>query len=125
MSQRARGLLVVAAVLLGGYGGRFAFILWRYPADGVGDNLLAALAADFTRYAPTYTESGFLAVVRGMPADEVRKLLGEPLKTVEHPAQSRMTWIYSEPTTDSNFRIRAVVFTNGRVSDVVSSYYFD
>jgi hypothetical protein len=66
-------LLRFGLLCLGVFAGTFAlpgFVCW--------------FLTDCTEYSPGYTERAFNAIGEGMSRAEVRRLLGDPLQTVEH-----------------------------------------
>lgn len=90
-----------------------------------------------TEYAPGYSDRGFLQIEIGMDENEVEKRLGPPLSVYAVPggrhgtrnsgaASAPLTgWQYSRSPDSSDYRVRCVLFRDGRVCKVVSEYYFD
>ena len=68
-----------------------------------------------TTYSVRYNEKSFKRVKKGLSKEEVRQLLGEPLRIAEYKKNglNYSAWIYSMQTPTSrihNFRMRVVVF---------------
>ncbi len=69
-----------------------------------------------TEYASGYSEVAYRSVHEGMSADEVLRLLGEPVERTQYGNEE--TWDYSrprDPSRDDGYRIRRVMLSFGRV----------
>ncbi len=114
---RWRRVLLVA-VLIG-----FALpIAWQLISlDGL-VGLLFGSFDDRTEYAPQYSAIGFWFVHDGMPEAEVRELVGDPLETYVHePGVTAWRWTRS----GNSYRVRVVLFREGRVIRKISEFYLD
>src|SRR2546421_12848814 len=77
-----------------------------------------------TRYAPGFTERGFASISVGATADEVLRLVGQPLEKKEM-SNGTTVWYYSEGLS-KNFEHRALVFDkSGRVIDKAAVRIWD
>ena len=90
-------------------------------------NCLLTTGQNTTRFAPGYTERAFSKIHQGMTADEVFRILGEPLNRVTWSLWPEGDWDYSQPATSSgHYHCRFVRFArDGRVSGAGKSFYFD
>ena len=73
-----------------------------------------------------------MLVTVGMSERQVVTLLGEPLtkwKPYEHsmfPEKSHyVCYQYSESPSSTNYRLRQIHFSNGKVAEIISYYYLD
>lgn len=79
-----------------------------------------------TVYAPGYNEDRFHQIVVGAPAEEVEKALGPPLARNPSGNQGIETWEYSDFTeTTLGFWRRWIYIKDGKVSGIVSDYWYD
>jgi hypothetical protein len=92
--------------------------------DGWPDPLAAIAFGDDTEFAPGYSALGFLRVRPGMSSDEVVRCIGEPLRRYPD-AGGVERWFWTRSPHDSSYRIRGVLFTNGRVVRRESEFYVD
>jgi hypothetical protein len=84
------------------------------------------LWADDTEFAANYSAMGFRRVRAGMTPAEVLRLAGEPLERYaipDHPGEEGWRWSRSPHSAD--YRVRVVLFRDGRVTERFSEYYFD
>lgn len=77
-----------------------------------------------TEYARAYSEQKFIALEVGATEAEVLRELGEPLWRTDYPPAPR-TWVYSQSPSRSNYRVRAVHFIDGKVSEKAAYFYGD
>jgi outer membrane protein assembly factor BamE (lipoprotein component of BamABCDE complex) len=81
-----------------------------------------------TRYAAAYSESMFSQVTTGMSIQVVRQKLGEPLYAQTN-RNGQLEWYYTMDGKckwgDFAWLVRAVYFTDGRVSEIVKRVAFD
>ncbi|ODT98391.1 MAG: hypothetical protein ABS79_05940 [Planctomycetes bacterium SCN 63-9] len=86
-----------------------------------------AVTPDGTRYAPGYDEAKFHRIRVGMTEKEVAAILGEPFHKVPwNEKADRICWMYTvQRTSVSNYWRRWIFVENGKVSDVVSDYFYD
>ena len=107
--------------------------LWMFIATGAVMLALAVLyglAYPKTKYAPGYSEAKFRQIRVGMGADEVRKLIGEPLKIVPIPVWGRQgsltSWEYSiddrGALMDLGWQLRRVNLTNNIVEERIEAF---
>ena len=92
--------------------------------DGWPDPLAAIVFGDDTEFAPGYTTLGFLRIRQGMSSDEVVRCIGEPLRRYPDNAGGER-WFWTRSPHDSSYRIRAVLFRDGRVVTRESEFYVD
>ena len=80
-----------------------------------------------TRYSTGYTAKAFSRVRPGMTPEEVRSVLGEPLRRTTWSSWPEGDWDYSLPASPSgHYHDRRVRFgPDGRVSAVFKMFYFD
>lgn len=121
---RRRALVIACSLVAAGVA---IFIL--LPIDGYGGWVLSFLAdKEDTVYASGYSDEGFRRIRPGMSEQEVVDLLGAPLEKYsfedDHGVQ-RVGWRYSKSAHGQSFRIRAVVFDEGRVKSVFREFYLD
>jgi len=78
-----------------------------------------------TIYSPAYKESNFRQIQLGMSKEEVLSILGKPLYN-KALSQVEELWRYTKQgPSDTNYRIRNVIFVNDKVDRKVSSFYLD
>lgn len=82
------------------------------------------LNTDDTFYTKDYTDRNFLALKRGMPKQQVIRLLGEPFAEFNN-AGSAVSMQYSKSPKDTHYRARAVRLQNNKVMEIISYYYVD
>jgi outer membrane protein assembly factor BamE (lipoprotein component of BamABCDE complex) len=122
MSRRIRVTLGVGAAAIA-VGAAACFIQVRDP-DGLAGWIWCHLYPDTAVYASGYTESAFRKIHRGMTEDEVSALLGKPIDRVRRKGD-KWLWEYSVSPTNRSYRLRSVLFANGRVEDVFHEFYVD
>lgn len=97
--------------------------------DGVDGAVLALVMGDTGTYAPGYSDRAFRSVRSGMTQEDVRAILGEPLKAESVPElrpAGSVVWAYSASVRKGNFRVRSVVFgPEGRVLSTHAYYWID
>jgi hypothetical protein len=94
--------------------------------DGWPDPLWALVLGDDTEYAPQYSALGYWRIRPGMTQDDVLRLAGAPLE--RYPitrAPNQEGWRWTRSPRDSSYRVRVVIFANGRVVQKVSEFYVD
>ena len=90
--------------------------------DGIHGTIASLVHGHDTQYAETYSSSAFMQVHSGMSTQEVVDILGEPLhrfSVTQTPAGPKVTcWQYTlnRDPTNSNFRMRALLFEKGTVT---------
>lgn len=106
--------------------------------DGLGGAVCSLLGED-TVYAAGYTGSGFRRVHRGDTPTQVLEKLGEPMERFgmkkdvsaddgwlyRLPDSNAEGWSFSRSQHSDNYRIRVVVFLEGKVVDKVAKFYVD
>lgn len=93
-----------------------------YLLDGLWG--LVNIIFEDTRYAEGYSASRFKRVKVGMTSQQVLYLLGEPLG--KYPVEGGLEgWRYSESPSDSDYRVRVILFSSGRVVKIIAEYYVD
>ena len=108
-------LIAVVLVLLGFH---------YYCLDGISGWLLSRFYDEDTPYAPGYSDSAFRKVREGMTEDEVRDLLGQPLDRWSLD-NNRFGRRWSKSPSDGNYKLRVVIFTEGKVTRKTSEFYLD
>lgn len=93
--------------------------------DGPSGVIFPLLTWPDTEYSSGFSHRSFLSVRSGMTSAEIRQLLGEPLNIYRVPETGETGWSYSETPTNSSYRVRAVLFRQGRVTRRLSEFYVD
>jgi hypothetical protein len=94
--------------------------------DGWPGALEPLLIGDDTDFAPSYSAYGFWRIRQGMTSREVLDLVGEPLERHRTSGEVRTEgWRWTRSPHHSSYRIRAVVFKEGRVVEKESIFYVD
>lgn len=116
-----RAFFVASGLFLVGLVSAHSFLL-----DGVDGALLAIVYGEDTVYSARYSDAGFRAVSAGMSLEEVRQVLGEPLRTYSPEIPGAVGWTFAESARKNNYRIRTVLFGNdGRVTSKFAGYWID
>ena len=105
--------------------GVWLVVVWlRQP---IGDAIVSTVLREDTEYAGGYSEQVFRTIKPGAAVDEVRRLLGPPLRDVQSPAgaPTDACWVYSRSPSHHAFRARGLCFSNGKVVELHSFWYFD
>ena len=92
------------------------------------EDAIAALAhEEDTEYAAGYSPDAFKKVAIGMSEAEVKALLGPPLETYAPGPATRgeYGWRYARSARGGSYRIRALLFRSGRVSEIFHEFYLD
>lgn len=121
--KRTIPLVVVAGALVAG-----ATAVVCEPIDGYGGWVLSLLAdKEDTVYSAAYSDAAFKQLRVGMTEGEVAVLLGEPLDiyTAKLGAESLLGWQYSRSDAGASYRVRCVLFREGRVFEVLREFYLD
>ena len=72
--------------------------------------------ADDTQYATTFSDREFRRISVGMTESEVRSLLGDPFDRWAVDGDQTVTaWRWTRSPLDSHYKVRVVVFKDGRV----------
>ena len=103
-------------------------LAWLRPLDGYEGLLLESLAAvEDTVYSSGYSEKSFATLRVGMTERQVSALLGEPLElyTVTDDGVPLLGWKYSRCANDHSYRVRCVLFREGRVDRIIHHFYLD
>jgi hypothetical protein len=114
--------LMIAAGLCFGLSlclGAGSLILLNLPIDGQG-----------TIYSKDYDETKFQGLRTGMTAKEVEAIMGQPLRIIplnQHQGiRDEELWHYSEqPDPTADFWRRWVEFKAGRMTRIISDYWYD
>jgi hypothetical protein len=110
--------VVLATAVLGG--------IQVFTLDGVKGLVFSPGSLEDTEYAPGYSALGFFRVREGMRDEQVRGLLGEPLDTYPIRNDPRQVgWRWTRSPGDTDYRVRVVIFRDGRVTRRHSEYYID
>lgn len=80
---------------------------------------------DATTYAGGFSENAFARVEVGMSMADVERLLGPPLEkyVVAHSGQTG--WKYTWKHCDCSYRVRVLLFRDGRVEERIRRFYVD
>jgi hypothetical protein len=98
------------------------------PLDGYDGWALSLLAMkEDTVYAAGYSDAAFRRVDIGMTEREVAALLQEPLEiyTAKLGAELMPGWAYTRSAADASYRVRCILFRDGRVAKVLHEFYLD
>jgi hypothetical protein len=113
--------LCVALVMIVMLGVLHVFLL-----DGLQGLFFGWESNESTHYAEGYSDRQFRRVRLGMRDAEVFALLGEPLS--RYPIQGKdgcIGWRYSEPGGDGDYRVRVILFEEGKAKKRIGEYYVD
>ena len=110
-------------VLLGGL-----MFIHNYMLDGL-DGWFASTVLGFgksedTEYALGYSDQAFRRVRTGMTPREVIATLGPPLDKA-NLSGGRETWRWSRSRRDRSYRVRAMLFFDGKVTEIRHEFYVD
>ena len=88
------------------------------------------LGGQGTIYSKNYDETKFAGLRAGMTAEEVEAIMGPPLRKIpmEHTTGSKddEQWFYSDqPEATADFWRRWVSFHAGKVTNIISDYWYD
>ncbi len=83
------------------------------------------IASRNTVYAEKFNQKVFKAVAVGASAEEVKKVLGEPLEIADSPEHNVQYYSYSERKKSTHFYNRQIIFQDGKVVGKFSNLYFD
>ena len=82
-----------------------------------------------TQYAAGYSEQAFSEITTGMTVQAVQQKLGVPLSAHANRESGRLEWYYTLDGKckwgDWAWLVRAVYFTNGRVTELVMTVAYD
>src|SRR5262249_24865739 len=96
----------------------------HYRLDGIASCLLAALFQEDTEYAAGYASGAFQRLRPGMMKDEVLAILGQPLH--KYPVKgAREGWRWSRSPGDRSYRVRVVIFDDGKATEIIHRFYID
>jgi len=100
------------------------FLIAHYVVeDGVRGLIFPYFFEDTTVYAPQYEETAFKNIQVGANMDDVARALGSPLE--KDSCDGVVRWRYSKSNSDSHYRVRQLVFRNGKVTRKIAYYYVD
>ena len=101
-------------------------ITFLHP-DGLFGCVLGLPLASPTFYAPTYTFRGYYSIKPGMTEEQVIRLVGEPLGKYNNPGPNGtiVCWRYTDDRLGENYKIRDVLFKDGKVFKKYSMLYLD
>jgi hypothetical protein len=100
------------------------FVALHALPDGWPGSAGPLLFLDDTQFSPTYSATGFLRVSRGMREAEVEQLAGTPLERYQ-VEPGLYGWRWTRSPHDSHYRVRSVLFRDGRVVNKASEFYVD
>jgi hypothetical protein len=96
---------------------------------GVKEAIWDLALTDDTVYAPGYTDEGFNSVTVGMSEREVLRRLGPPIDGPYFPQAADPDWDkgmrWTRSAHDSHYKIRVILFRQGRVADKHAGFYVD
>jgi hypothetical protein len=96
-----------------------------YLLDGLDGWFFGLSGKEVTYYSNGYSDSGFRRIRLGMSEGDVLRYLGEPLSRYSIGEGTKAGWRYSGRRVDTDYRVRVIIFENGRVEKKVSEYYVD
>ena len=95
---------------------------------GLPEAVCALTFADDTVYAERFSDEQFEAIAGGMTEEEVLRRLGPPIDAPWTP-QKPETWDrgmrWSRSGNDSHYKVRVILFREGRVTEKVAEFYVD
>lgn len=77
-----------------------------------------------TVFSENYTDEGFLKIKKGITEEEVIKILGEPLVRWI-PEDNYLGLQYSLSKESTNYHLRQVYLSQGKVKEIIGYYYID
>ncbi len=100
----------------------------EWPLDGPQSLFVTLLLGEDTVYADGYSKRAFRRVSVGMTEAEVEEILGPPLGSwfageSELGMERTARWTHSPG--DTHYRIRVVIYRDGRVTEKVAEFYYD
>ena len=107
------------------------FIVLSYEflsLDGIGGIVLPLAFPDSTIYSARWSYWRYRRVREGMSAAEVMELLGPPIRQWNNDMENGKTetrFAYTGSSSDSHFRVRQIVFRDGKVVGKFHEYYVD
>lgn len=83
-------------------------------------SLVLGWATD-TRWADGFSEKNFSRIRIGMMQQEVRSIVGEPIRT-----PSEQYWDYTISPGSTHYHLRAIAFSSsGQVTNILKGFHFD
>ena len=105
------------------------FALYEFLSlDGIAGIVFPLMFPDSTVYSEQWNYWSFRFVRKGMSVAEVMEMLSPPIRqwdNVNENGEVETRFAYTVSSSDSHFRIRQVVFRNGRVVSKFHEYYVD
>lgn len=94
--------------------------------DGLDGLLLRAMFGDGSEWSASYSALGFWRVRRGMTAAEVLALAGEPIDRYDIQHTPGLTgWRWTRNPHDTHYRVRVILFQNGKVVEKHAEFHVD
>jgi hypothetical protein len=97
----------------------------EFGLDGRAGCVTPLFFREDTEYAPGYSAAAFAQLRVGMSEREVRALLGPPLEGDAVPSSGAAWWLWTRSPGSNSYRVRGVVFIDGRVAAVHHKFYVD
>ena len=105
------------------------FALYEFLSlDGIAGIVFPLMFPDSTVYSEQWNYWSFRFVRKGMSVADVMEMLGPPIRqwdNVNENGEVETRFAYTVSSSNSHFRIRQVVFRNGRVVSKFHEYYVD
>ena len=116
------------SVLMGAFTGLFfsvLFLMGFVKIPSIHEAIYNLIEPEETIYTAGYDEQKFESIKTGMTADQVNKLMGEPLKRIDVDGH-RVIWLYSKQGPhDTNYKIRNVWLQENKVVRIDRSFFVD
>lgn len=96
--------------------------------DGIAGIVFPIAFPDSTIYSARWNYWGYRRVRKGMSMSDVMELLGPPIRQWNNEVENdkiETRFAYTRSSTDSHFRIRQIVFREGKVVGKFHEYYVD
>lgn len=106
------GLTLIHKRMLDGLDGWFASTVLGFGKD------------EDTEYAFGYSDQAFRRIKIGMTAEEVIGTLGPPLDKADLSGGLE-TWRWARSRRDQSYRVRVILFKDGRVIQIRTKFYVD
>ena len=120
MKKVLRANLIAGTILLS------VVIAHFWSLDGIHGNLFGLIGHEDTVYSQRYTDAGFRRIRKGMTEQQVIDILGKPLKEYRPDMTDTLhVLLFSQSPADTDYRIRQINLSHGKVVRKHSEYYMD
>lgn len=96
--------------------------------DGIAGIVFPIAFHDSTIYSERWDYWGYRRVRKGMSMSDVMEMLGPPIRRWNNDVENgkiETRFAYTRSSSDSHFRIRQIVFRDGKVVGKFHEYYVD